>query len=235
MSTSVTQSWLKTHERIIIVFMILVCGTYGFNHWLDRTSTKDSAKAVASEQIATSQAAANKLLTTQLAQQTALFEQEKNAHAQEVARIVAAMASRNVVTKQAVAVAVAPKTPSQAVSDLSTAYTLPVAVVPTDTGADVPTADLQQFTAIKIEHDALQSDVLDLQTQVTSDNQQISADSSLVTGLQTQVTGLNAQVKDNDVACKAEVTASKAQARRSKGHWFLLGVVTGFIGRSFLK
>lgn len=224
-------TWLQKHERLLLAGMVLaVILTLG-NMWMNHVARVDHDHAVVAQNIADQQAAANKALAQQVAQQTAMYEQERDARQKEEQLLLAAIATRDAAAaKKAVDVS-APKTAQEAVNDLSMTYTLRKPVVVTADGADVPTEDLQQFTLTKIERDTFQADYADEQKQTAAAQDGQKQAESLVTSLQGQVTGLNVQIQKNDAACVAEKKDLQAQARKSKAKWFIGGFVVGITTR----
>lgn len=224
-------SWLQRHERMIIVAMVLAVGAFGLNKWLDKSAIDSSNKAAVAQQIATVQHEADVKIAAAIAQQTALFNQEQQVRDQQMASLVAAVASRDAASNQRVIVVQQPKTPTQAVVDLQAAYPkLPNAPIVTDAGATVTTADIQQFTVAKIEGDTAKADLVDTKKELDTTTQGLVSSTALVGALQNQVTGLQTEIKDNNTASKTEIASVKAAARKSKLAWFKGGVVVGFIG-----
>ena len=68
---AVKTSWLKDHERIVITFLILSFGIYGFNRWLDKSAVDATTKVTVAEQAAAESKAVTAQALTQLAQQQA--------------------------------------------------------------------------------------------------------------------------------------------------------------------
>ncbi len=221
--------WFAAHERLLLVTVVLGLGAWGFNHWVDRSAEITNNKAAVAVQIAAVQHDADVKIAAAVAQQTALFNQEQLAHEQEMASLVAAVASRDTASTNKVTVVSQPKTPSQAVVDLQQAYVLSVPVTVTGDGADIPTADIQQFTVAKIEGDTAKADLADTQKELQTETQGLASATSLVGALQTQVSGLQTELKDSTAASKAEIASVKASARKSKWGFFKFGFVTGFV------
>lgn len=229
------KSWLQKHERIILTLLVLSFGIYGWTRWLDKTAADTQSKAVVAAQVAVVQHDADVKLAAAIAQQTALFNQEQQAREQEMASLVAQMASRDAASNNRVTSVTQPKTPSQAVVDLQSTYKLNAPVAITADGADVPVADLQQFTVAKIEGDTAKADLGDTQTALQSTQTALTSATNLVGTLQTQVTGLNAEIKTTIDAKDAEIKSVKASARKSKRNWFIAGFVSGFVARHFVN
>lgn len=227
--------WFQAHERLLLVVVIVGFGLWGFNHWVDRDVETKIAQAAVSKQLADVQAAANREIDTQVAKLNAQYLADRDVRDKEIASLVAAIASRDAVTKQKIAEVTAPKSAQDAVKDLSTAYTLPVPVTVTDGGAIVPTVDIQQFTVAKIERDTFESDLRDTQTQLGDAQGNVAQAETVIAGLHTQVDGLNSAIVKNGKAAQDELAEVKAKARKSKWNLFKWGVVVGFVGRQAIK
>lgn len=223
-------TWIQRHERIIIVAMMLAVAVFGLNKWFDKSAIDASNKAAVAQQIAQVQHDADVKIAAAVAQQTALFNQQQQVHEQEMATLVAAVASRDSAANQRVTVVTQPRTPTQAVVDLQTTYTLAAPVTVTADGADVPTVDLQQFTVAKIEGDTAKADLTDTRKELDSTQQMLASSVALGDAERNQVAGLQVELKDAAAASKAEIASVKAAARKSKLAWFKGGVVVGFIG-----
>lgn len=227
-SATVTKelSWLQKHERIVIVALILAAGTFGWNRWIDHAAVAADARAAAAAQVVAIQDAASKALAAQSAQQMVLLNQQIDADKQEMASLVASIASRDADSGRRVIDVTGPKTPSQAVSDLSTAYILPIPVVPTADGADVPTVDLQQFTVAKITGDTAKQDLKDTQTELSSAQGVLATCVTTVDDLRKQTLQDQVDLKAHDTQAAADVKAVKADARKKERNWFFKGMAT---------
>lgn len=230
-----TQSWLQRHERIVLTFLVLSFGIYGFNHWLDKSATDATTKAAYAEQSAAEAKSVTTQALAQLAQQQAQFNQAEQARQTEMASLVAAIASRDAASATRVKDVEAPKTPTQAVTDVQTNYVLPAPITVTSDGADVPTVDLQLFTATKIEGDTCTNDLQDTRTQLSSTTAGLTQATGLLVTKDKAIADLQAGDVLTAKANAAEVKQLKADARKSRWHWFLAGLVAGFTGRSAIK
>jgi predicted ribosome quality control (RQC) complex YloA/Tae2 family protein len=231
----VKTSWLKEHERIVLTFLVLSFGIYGFNHWLDKSATDATTKAAYAEQSAAEAKSVTTQALAQLAQQQAQFNQAEQARQTEMASLVAAIASRDAASATRVKAVEAPKTPTQAVADVQTNYVLPAPITVTADGADVPTADLQLFTATKINGDTCTADLQDTRTQLSSTTAGLTQATGLLTTKDKAIADLEAADVKTAEANAAEVKQLKAEARKSRWHWFVSGFTLGFLGRSAIK
>jgi hypothetical protein len=226
-------TWIKAHERIIIVAMVLAAGSFGLNKWLDKSAMDAASKAAVAQQVAAVQHDADLKVAAAVAQQTALFNQESQAREQEMASLVAAVASRDSASNTKVKNVLAPKPITDVLSDLSAAYpklSFDPTMITQSGELAFPLPTVQQFTSTKIQLDTLQLDLVDTKKELDTTTQGLASSNSLIGALQGQVTGLNKEIADNGVACTTQIAAVKAAARKSKLGWFKVGLVTGFVG-----
>jgi hypothetical protein len=230
-------SWIQRHERIILVAMVLAVSAFGLNKWIDKSAMDAASKAAVAQQVAAVQHDADVKLAAAVAQQTTLFNQERQAREQEMASLVAAVASRDVASNNQIAAVGHPKDIAQAIGDLQTAYQdnplfrepWSVALTPNGVAAEFDAEHISQFTVAKIEADTAKADLIDTRKELETTEAGLASATSLVGALQGQVTGLQTEIKTNADASKAEIASVKASARKSKVGWFKFGFVTGFV------
>lgn len=229
--------WFQSHERLLLVLSVLVLAGYGFNKWVDVSANNAKAQAAVSEQARVAQDATVKQLQAQIATQAQQFSQSQAEMKTEVLSLVSAIAQRDAKAAQQIQVVTAPKTPTQAVADLTTAYSkLPDAPVITDGGATVSTADVQQFTVAKIEGDTAKADLDDTKIELTKTGTTLSQAVSLLGTKDTVIAGLQIDITKHDKACEDSKTEIKREARKDKWHAFLAGAATaGAIALKFMK
>jgi hypothetical protein len=225
-------TWLQKHERIVITFLVLSFGIYGWNHWLDKSATDATTKADIAEQAAAQSKSVADTALAQLAAQQASFNQAEQARQTFEVSLVVAIASRDAASATRVKAVEAPKTPTQAVTDVQSAYVLPIPITVTSDGADVPTVDLQLFTATKIDGDTCTDDLQDTRTQLSSTTAGLTQATGLLATKDKAITDLQDEITTDNTAHAAEVKQLKADARKSKFHWFLTGLLTGLGLRS---
>jgi hypothetical protein len=221
-------AWFKAHERIIVIFAVLTFGYFGLNKWLDKSAIDAQMKAAVATQVAQVQHDADQKIAAAVAQQTALFNQTQALHEQEIASLVAAVASRDAASNQKINQITQPKTTQEAVTDLNSVYQFPTPLTLEQAGS-VPVSDLQAFTVAKVEAQTAQADLTDTRKELDSTGQALSQATGLVGALQNQVTGLQTELKDQAVADKKELDAAKAIARQGKMKWFKIGYVAGLV------
>lgn len=149
-----------------------------------------------------------------------------------MASLVAAVASRDTVSKQQIAVVTKPKTTPEAIADLNAVYKLPTPLT-VEAAGSIPTEDIQSFTVAKIEAETAKADLTDTRTQLASTESLLASATALVTAKTDQVTGLQTELKTQADASKAEIVSVKAAGRKSKFAWFKVGFVTGFVSGIF--
>lgn len=222
-------TWLQKHERIIIVALVLLAGSWFGDHWLNNTADKDKQQAT----IAAQQLDEQKTKDTQLASQVSqLTTQYANVTAQLTAaneQLSSAMAQRVVVLHDQQA---ADKT--MPLPDLGNRWAQLASIPPTDITASTAGITVSDTAARQTVEQLEKVPVLtaNLQDETTeADNRQKELDNanSLIGGLNTQVSGLKLTITDEETSCKAQVTSANAQARKSKVKWFKVGFITGFV------
>jgi hypothetical protein len=242
-------SWLQRHERLILSTMVLAVAVFLGNRWLDKSATDAQIKAAAAATVAAQAEASKKQadvtyaeVLSQANQQTALLQAQVASDRQTIASLVQSVASRDAASSNKISSVSGTKTPPQAVADLSTVYTLAVPIVPTDTGAVVATADLQQFTVAKIEGDTAKADLKDTRGALTAAQSEVTNLEGIVVEKDKIIAQDAVTLLAHDNAAKAEVKKSsddlkafKADVRKSKWRWFWTGVVVGFLGRQEIK
>lgn len=229
--------WFQSHERLLLVLSVLVLAGYGFNKWVDVSANNAKIQASISAQAQITQDATVKQLQAQMASQAQQFSQSQAEMKAEVLSLVSAIAQRDAKAAQQIQVVTAPKTPTQAVADLTTAYPrLPDTPVVTEGGATVSTADVQQFTVVKIEGDTAKADLNDTKTELTKTNTTLSQAVSLLSTKDTVIAGLQTDITKHDKACEDSKVEIKKQARKNRWHAFLAGATTvGLVALKFMK
>ena len=229
-------NWFVTHERVILFALVLGIGVYGFNHWVDKSASTAEEKAKIAEQAAASAQSVADKQAALMQQQIAAYQQSQIETQKEIAALTLQIASRDAASSKRIADVQAPKTPPQAVTDLNAAYPkLPVPLVPTDSGANVPVADLQQFTVTKIQGDTCQADLTDTKTELANDEESLKNATGIISGFQTQVADDKIAATTAQAAFDKEKKQLVADARKSKFKIFWMGVVVGFLGREAIK
>jgi hypothetical protein len=227
--------WFKAHERLILVLVVLSFGSWGLSRTLGYFSSRADVRATVAEQAADAAKAQNAQLAAQVALQTTALQQAESEQERASAALLASMAQRDEAAQSKVTEVQQPKTPTAAVTDLQSVYNLPTPVTVTATGADVPTQDIQLFTATKIEYDTAVADLASEQAVASGATATLTQANRLISTYKAEVDGLNGQIVLDNKACTTEIAAVKASARKSKLKWFEIGVVVGFVGRQLIR
>lgn len=228
------KTWLQKHERIILVFLILVAGSWFGNHWLNNTAAKDKLVATATAQQLNDQKDKNAQLSSQVATTAAQYQAMVSSLTQQNAQLASAMSNRTVVLKQQQTVDKTLPLP-----DLGDRWTTLAGLQPgdltatqngitvTDEGARATVTQLEQIPV-------LTQNLADSQTQVKDGLEELNKADSLIDGLDTQVSGLNVQITDQQTADAAALRSAKASARKSKLGWFLKGIGVGAVAVGYI-
>jgi hypothetical protein len=226
----------KTHERTLIVALVMGIGVYGFNHHVDKSAEVATQKALIAEQVADAANKTTAVALQQVTQQQEAFTQATAVRDAQIASLVAAIASRDAASETRVKVVEQPKTPTQAVADLLTEYpNFPAPVTVTADGADVPIVDIQQLTVAKIDGDTCTNDLQDTRTELATTTAGLTQATGLLVTKDKAIADLQAGDVKTAEANVIEVKQLKAEARKHGWRWFWTGVVFGFTGRSAIK
>lgn len=230
--------WFHSHERILIVVIVLAVGAFGFNKWLDKSATDANRKAAVAEQVLAETVAANKKLAEQVSTQAAQYAQDRAVSEQEIHSLLQTVASRDAASITKIKDVSTPKLPSQVIADLNESYRGEL-VNPNAVTADgliqFAAPVVQKFTVTKIEHDAFAADLADDKKIFAKQDDQLNAANRLIETYTQRVDGLNLQIDQTNKKCTADIAVVKADARKGKRFWYVLGVVTGFLGRAAIK
>ena len=224
-------SWLKAHERIVIVFLILAASVFAVNKIENVIAARDASQAsVLIQQVQADKQNAAKIAQDAL-QQQAVFQTMLSTLQAQNATLSAAVQQDAALLK-----ANRTKDATLPLPDLAVRWGQLVPLQPGDltataTGVSV-TPSGARATVVQLEAVPTLTDQLAKETQTAQNNASLLTQSGLVNAdLGKQVGALNTELGDSAKQCKAEVAAVKAQARKSKLKWFGIGFVAGFLGR----
>lgn len=213
-------SWLQKHERLVLVFMVLLVGGFLGNRYLNNAASETKTKYdIAKSQLDDVKAQATAAKADYAATVDALTKQN--------AALATAVAQRQVVLQQRQETAKTAPLPEVAIrwqdiiggsGDLVSSIE---GVAITEAGARKTVSMLEQVPV-------LIADKSDLQT--ISDNQKKELDKANVV-----IDNLGKQQIKSDETCKLQVAEVKAAARKSKRNWFIAGFVTGIATRILVK
>lgn len=229
---SVTESWFKKYERLIIVALVLSVGAWGFNKWVNSSASKADIKlAVAAQQLADAKQAAVDL-KLEADKSIAAYQQAIDSLDAENSRLSGFVAQRNATLKQT-----QEKVKTLQPTELDGEWRKLIEVASQEITATVdkdntPTFHVSGIAAVNTvdlleEVPVLQQNLTDTQLIVDNQKKELDTAHTAVIGLTNQVNGLLIQNQAQDNACKTEVAAVKADARKSKRNWFIGGVITG--------
>jgi len=225
--TSVTQSWIKTHERLLCLALVLAFGCFGVSKYYDHEATVKSAQATAAAQVSAADHTNNLALASQaqqIAQQYAVLVQTLSA---QNASLNAAMAQRAVTQKAQVV------TDSKlSLLEMAGRWNLLIPTVEPSTpltgGLSLTEAQAHDTLAYMEQVPILQGNLAD-ETQIAQNYQaEVQKSDLLNADLNAQVTGLQKENTDLVAKDKADVKACKAQERKSKMTWIKRALAIGF-------
>lgn len=223
-------NFLKTHERLIIIVLVLAVLGFLTHEYLTHAAAVDDKKAQQADQVLQQQKTVNDQLAVQVKSQEDVLTQLVAQVSQENAQLIAAIQNR---TQATVVQQVKDKT--LPIPDLVTRWNglaaLPASDITNTTAGLIITEDGARQTVSQLELvPTLQQNLSDSQTIISNKDDQITAQNNLTSGLQSQVVGLNTQITDADKACKAQIASVKATARKSKLKWLFYGIGIGIGG-----
>lgn len=224
------QTWLKAHERLLVVCIVALTSIFCVNKFLDVTAARDKAAANQAAQVLTQQQAINQQLATQVA-----IAQKNNQDllvqlTQQNAALRIAQSQRTVVLQQQVQTDKTLPMPDLGNRWAKLASLNPTDITATTQGISVtPQGALDTTTALE-QVPVLKANLTDETTQNTNLSTELDSTKSLNTNLVTEVAGLNTQIVDQTKSCKADIASAKAEGRKGKlkafGYGFVAGVVS---------
>ena len=220
-------SWLQKHERIVIVFLVLLAATWIGNRWIDaKAAATSQAAAVAAQQLK-EQEAKDAAITAQVAQLSSQYQALVTQVTAQNAQLAASMANRTVVLQQQQAADKTMPLPdlgarwaTLAGVDRSELSANTTGITVTDTAARATVDKLEQVPV-------LTQNLKDETTVATNTQQELASANGVIAGQNQQIAGLQLTITDDDKACKAQVAAEKAEANKSKRKWFISGALAG--------
>ena len=232
--TPVTQfgwAWLKAHERLVMLALVLAVGSFGISKYFDVDAARKDARVVAAEQIVANDqknSAAQALATAQMqSQYTALVQ----ALATQNAALEASMAQRNtgLVAQQH----------KDSFATMAEAVGRWQALVPAANFDGAPVTDTNgiavnlvnaRATIIELEKvPVLIQNLADETTLAGNYKVEVQKADGLVNDQKTQITGLNIQLTDQAKSCTLQIAAVKADSRKKQMSWFKRGFLAGFL------
>lgn len=230
-TVSTTTSWLKQHETMVIVFLVLLFGGYMFSKYADMNSAKKDAQNVAAQQAAVEAKANTAAALLQASQTAAQYQAMVTALTQQNAALAQAVAQRNTVlatntTKDAVA----------PLPDLLVRWNMLAGtnVQVSGSNASVSDTDSRKTVTLLEQVPVLQANLND-ETTVNGNLQKTIAEADVRFGAdQNAIAKLNTQITVDANACNTAIGQVKADAKKSKWHFFKLGFITGFLSGAYI-
>ena len=233
-------SWIQRHERILIVAMVLLAGSWLGNKYLSgRIQAAENKLAVATQQLADQQALNKQQLQAsadaakETQQATTIYQATIDTPSRQNAALASAVASRNVQLQQQHAVDANLTLPDLAVrwknlSSLSDSEISASAagVTLSDSGARKTVAQLEELPIVKANLVDETKTAENTQTELTSANGVIAKQGDQIVALNTQIGGLNQEIKKSDQQHKDAIALINDKQRKGKIKWFIGGVVS---------
>lgn len=224
-------SWLQRHERIVLIAIVLLAGTWGWNKWIDNDPTdKRVAAAVLAQQV-TDLKAANAEIALQATQSAAQYQATVDALSKQNASLAAAVAAR-----QATLVSQQAKNTTAPLPELAQRWeslvsdetnVAPGGLTATADGITVTDTAARATVNMLEEVPVLKSDLSDETEIATNRGIEVDKANGLIGVLNTQVSSLKTLGDAADKKCAADIAVVKSEARKSKRNWFLKGAGVG--------
>lgn len=237
---TVAQSWLQKHERLLIVFMILLLAGWATDRIVTHLDNTAQAKASLTEQTLATQKAQNDATAARNESVMQSYQSDLNQVAAQLAAANTALATRQTaLVKQQTIDQTAPGAVLQArwqalvgdkagITAADTITTLPTGYLVTPNVAQATVSTLEQIPTLEQNFNDATGRISDLNILNSKANNVIDAD-------KLQIAGLNTQIVDEAKACTAKIDAVNAAARKGKLKWFGIGYVSGFVSGLLLK
>ena len=229
-SSMLTESWLKKHERIVLVSLVLFFGSLGLHHFLFNQASAATLRATVAEQALAAAKATNQQEATQAAAVEAQYQVITDTLAKQNAALAASVAQRQtVLVDRQTQNATLPPT------DLAKRLQVLTGVQDADISADTTGLKLTPVGALTTVNlletlPVLKADLADTKADLGTTQAALGAANGVIAAQGTQITGLNVTLITQAKADKAELDAAKKRGRLQSFKWFIRGAVTGFIG-----
>jgi multidrug resistance efflux pump len=226
-TVSKAESWLKAHERLIIVTFILIFAFFVLDKAMSIVSQWEQHKAnEATLTLAADKAKAD----AELAQAKQMLSDYEAAISQT--EKLNATLQAGIISRDSLLAAQQKKDSVLLPSELSERWVGLVGdsgiqsgtsgFTVSDTAAHATVSKLEQVPVLEKDLKDEQAKSANLQGDVDKANDLIGQGKLVVSGLQLQLT-------DKDKVCSTQVAAIKAEARKGKLKWFGIGFVSGFV------
>lgn len=225
-----TESWIKTHERFLLIVLGLLVAGFLIWKFLDHSATVADKKSLQADAVLAQQTVINNNLAAQVKSQGDTLTQLVVQVSQENAALLQAIQVRSKATVVQQKVDKTLPLPELATRWENLASLQPTDITATASGLSISDAGSRATVSALEQLPTLTANLQDSNTIIANKDSQISSMTEFQSTLQEQVTGLNTQIGDADKACKAQVSAINANARKSKMKWFLTGIGIGIGG-----
>lgn len=220
-ATVITESWLKVHERLVIIAVGALLLLYIYSRGLSAWEAHDQRIASKAAQVVQIDAVNNKDLTAQLTQLKATTDQ------QNAALNLKIQSELTQLQKQQQQDAAA--TQQQILDRWKLLLPLKPGAVTAVNGVDQLTPDAANQTVQALEQiPILQSEVHDLNTKILADDAIIGKQDDLIVGL-------DKQILDETAKNAADVKLLNVKVRHAWMSGFKWGLITGVVGAEVLR
>lgn len=230
LSVPVVTSWIKKHETLLIVILVLgflAFATHGILGYLVKRTDQAYQAKVQELEVARSE---NKALAGQVAisqaQYAQLTKQVDDLKAQLNVKINTRKAETDIKVKE---VLQPDKDLVQVAADIQKTYP-ELDLAPTVVDADklaFPLTAVQTFSATRIKLDSAEADKVDLENVIAALEKQNDGADVLIKDLNHQVSGLQNELVIQAGKYETQISNIKAVNRKEKLNWFLRGVLVG--------
>lgn len=228
-------SWLKAHERMIIVFMVLLVGCFLGNKWLNADAAKKDAAYEALAQRLEDQKSINDKNAAQTQAQMAQYQVIVETQGRQIAALTGAITARDAALKHKQE-QIASMTLPQVAQEWEKALNLPSGALPIQGDTVVVAEPIARSTVSQLaKTTVLEQDLTDEKAIVAGTRAQLDGANGVIGSQVTEIAGLNATLVLQDQTCKAEVAKVKADGRKSKRNWFIAGFIAGIATRVLVK
>lgn len=225
--TAKAESWLKQHERIVLVAMLLIFSFFVLDKGLGIVSRYEVHKAQEATAVLAAQKAKNDLDLAQAKSMLADYQSALIASTHEIAALTASQARRNqqVTQQQQDDAHMQPSKLAERWQGLVN----DTGIQATSLGFSL-TNSAALATIEKVEQIApLQQDLADEQAKTKSLQETVDKGNDLIAKGKVVVNGLQLQLTDKDKECTASLNAEKSKARVGKLKAFGIGYVSGIL------
>ena len=234
-SLSASESWLKVHERLIIVVLALGLIGWGTDKVFDLEANRDKQAASIAQQTLAAQQVKDAALSQVVAASTAQYQSLVTSLTQQNSQLITSVQARNstLAVQQTADKALTPSDLSARWESLTKSPTGSIV----DNGQTVTvTPDVALETVMQLEQvPVLTANFDDGKIVLQNTKDELTSANTVIANQKTEITGLNTQLTDQKTADAKELAAVKAIARKSKIKTFFYGFAAGFVSGILIK